>query len=431
MSEGGWGAALVLSLRDRAKLPQSVALRSGGSRWPPHPDGTHMHGKAGTWLLNIGHAIDHMFLLIFATAVTSIAADFGLARWEDLMPWGTLAFFLFGIGSLPAGRLGDLWGRRPMMIVFFVGIGVSAVLVSLARSPFEIAVTLGLLGAFAAIYHPVGIPMLVRGSPRPGWTLGVNGLAGNLGVALAAVVTGFLVKHLGWRAAFAIPGLFAVGCGIAFALLVRDDGPAPARRRPQQAEVPQGMFLRLFLVMTLASTSGSLLFNFSTNGNYELLRERLAAVTADPATLGLLLALVYAAASVAQLVVGRLIDRFPLKPLYLAVIAVQIPLLALAAFADRWWLYALQLLFMIAIFGAIPFTEAMIVRYVDDSMRSRVAGMRLTVSFGASSAAVWLLGPLVREAGFSALLLLMAAIACCTLFTVAWLPPAPGQDKAG
>ena len=29
-------------------------------------------------LLNIGHAADHMFLLIFATAVASIAADFGM-----------------------------------------------------------------------------------------------------------------------------------------------------------------------------------------------------------------------------------------------------------------------------------------------------------------------------------------------------------------
>src|SRR5690606_28474529 len=196
-----------------------------------------MHGKAGVWLLNTGHAIDHMFLLIFATAVTAIASDFGLTRWEELMPWSTLAFFLFGVGSLPAGRLGDLWGRRPMMIVFFVGIGAAAILVSLAQSPLQIALALGLLGAFAAIYHPVGIPMLVRGSPRPGWTLGVNGLAGNLGVALAAVVTGFLVKYLGWRAAFAIPGLFAIGCGITFAFLARDDGPAPARRTPLQAEV--------------------------------------------------------------------------------------------------------------------------------------------------------------------------------------------------
>ena len=79
-------------------------------------------------MLNLAHAVDHLFLLIFATAVSTIALEFGFARWEDLMPYGVGAFFMFGLGSLPAGRLGDLWGRRQMMLVFFVGMGLSAML---------------------------------------------------------------------------------------------------------------------------------------------------------------------------------------------------------------------------------------------------------------------------------------------------------------
>ena len=117
-------------------------------------------------LLNVAHAIDHMFLLIFATAVASIAADFGVARWEDLMPYGVGAFAMFGIGSLPAGRLGDLWGRRRMMLVFFFGMGVSALIVAVTQSAWQLAAALTLLGAFSAIYHPVGIPMLVQRSAR-------------------------------------------------------------------------------------------------------------------------------------------------------------------------------------------------------------------------------------------------------------------------
>jgi MFS family permease len=66
-----------------------------------------------------------MFLLVFATAIGTIAAAFGMTRWEDLMPYGVGAFALFGLGSLPAGRLGDHWGRRRMMLVFFFGMGVS------------------------------------------------------------------------------------------------------------------------------------------------------------------------------------------------------------------------------------------------------------------------------------------------------------------
>jgi len=384
-----------------------------------------MHNRSTNLLLNIGHAIDHMFLLIFATAVTTIAQEFGLTRWEDLMPYSAAAFFFFGIGALPSGKLGDHWGRRSMMLLFFFGMGAAALLVAVTQSPLQLALALALLGCFASIYHPVGIPMLLQGAKRPGWTIGVNGFAGNLGVALAAVVTGFLVKYVGWRMAFAIPGVISLACGVAFVLSAKAETAPPAKRKATQVELPTGVLARVFVIMTLAATSGSLLFNFSTNGNYELLHERFATISQDPARLGALLAGVYTIASLAQLVVGRLIDRFSLKSLYLSVLALQIPFLALAANADQWTLYVLQVLFMIAIFGAIPFTDAMIVRYVDDRMRSRVAGMRLAVSLGASSVAVWLLGPLVKQAGFSVLLWIMSGIALTTFMVVSLLPTAP------
>ena len=93
-----------------------------------------MNDRLTRSLLNLGHALDHMFLLIFATAVTSIATEFGFQKWEDLMPYSVAAFFFFGVGSLPAGKLGDQWGRRSMMIIFFIGIGAAAIGVSLARA---------------------------------------------------------------------------------------------------------------------------------------------------------------------------------------------------------------------------------------------------------------------------------------------------------
>src|SRR4030095_6315977 len=102
-------------------------------------------------LLNVAHAIDHMFLLIFATAVTTIAADFGLARWEDLMPYGVGAFALFGLGSLPSGRLGDLWGRRRMMLIFFFGMGVAALIAAITQSAWQRAAALDALGALASV----------------------------------------------------------------------------------------------------------------------------------------------------------------------------------------------------------------------------------------------------------------------------------------
>jgi MFS family permease len=394
---------------------------------PPARDTT----RAVALLLNIGHAIDHMFLLIFAAAVGTIALEFGFSKWVDLMPYGVGAFVLFGLGALPSGRLGDLWGRRRMMLVFFFGIGAAALLTALAQNAWQLAGALTLIGAFASIYHPVGIPMLVQRSPNPGAVIGMNGLAGNLGIAVAALVTGFLVKWIGWRAAFALPGLVAIGLGVVFAWVCPPEGLAPAKRAGNGGKaLPPALVARVLAVMTGAAVTGSLLFNFTTNGNAQLLTERFIGIVEDPALLGAMLAAVYAVASIAQVVVGRLIDRFALKPLYLWITLAQIPMLGLAAHAQGWWLLALLVGSMIFIFGAIPFTDAMIVRYVDDANRSRVAGVRLTVSIGISSLAVWLLGPFVKGMGFSALLWTMALIAACTAMVVTLLPAQGTVDAA-
>jgi MFS family permease len=380
------------------------------------------HPPLTTVLLNLAHAIDHLVLLIFATAVGAIAVDFGFSRWEDLMPFATGAFVLFGLGSVPSGRLGDHWGRREMMIVFHFGIGVSCLLAAVTQSAWQLAAALTLMGAFASIYHPVGIPMLVQHTTRPGAVIGVNGLVGNLGIAVAAVLTGFLVKYFGWRVAFAVPGIVTIALGLLFWRAVPREEAPPARRAPKQSDLPRGELVRAVLVLTVTSTCGSLVFNFTTNGNGELMADRMRAVTADPAAVGALLGLVYVIASFSQLVVGRAIDRYPLKRLFLFIVLMQIPLFLLAAFASGWAFYAVAIAFMAFVFGAIPFTDALIVRYVDDRMRSRVAGVRIAIAFGVSSLAVYLLGPLVKAHGFAFLLALLAVIAAVSAVAVTRLP---------
>lgn len=389
------------------------------------------HPAAVKFLLNVAHGIDHMFLLIFATAVASIAIEFGFSKWEDLMPYSVGAFALFGLGSLPAGRLGDVLGRRVMMIAFFLGIGASALLVSVTQNAWQLAGALTLLGAFAAIYHPVGIPMLVQNVKNYGAVIGVNGLAGNLGIAVAALVTGLLVKWVGWRAAFAVPGLVAIACGIVFALVCPKEEHAPSKGKGAKAPVTlsPAMLVRVFAVMTAAAATSSILFNITTNGNSQLLSESFRGVIEDPAVLGALLAVIYTVASFAQIVVGRLIDVMPFKPLQLWLSVAQVPLLIVAAYTQNWGMFAALMAVMILIFGSIPFTDAMIVRYVDDRLRSRVAGMRLTVAFGISSLAVWLLGPLVKTVGFSTLMWILAGVAAIKAAIVLLLPdePAPAQ----
>lgn len=381
-------------------------------------------------LLNIAHAFDHLFLLIFAAAVAPIAIEFGFAKWEDLMPYSAGAFFLFGLGSVPAGRLGDLWGRRSMMLLFFGGIGAAALLTALSQNAWQLAAGLSLIGAFASIYHPVGIPMLMERATNAGATIGFNGLSGNLGVAVAALLTGFLIQAWGWRAAFVVPGILAIVFGLVFAKVCPKEREAPAKRKGGAVvKLSPKMLARAMIVMTAAAISSSILFNFTTNGNGQLMLERFQSVMQDPVKLGVLLAIVYAVASVAQVVVGHLINRYALKPFFMIMVLMQIPMLYLASSAQGWWLFAALTGVMLFIFGSIPFADVMIARYVDDHIRSRVSGIRLGVSFAVSSLSVFLIGPVVKSIGFDNSLLLLACFPILTLLVLSMLPSRQDELK--
>jgi len=383
-------------------------------------------GRITNLFLNLGHALDHLMLLVFATAVIGIAAEFGLA-YGDMLPLATGAFVMFGLGSLPAGWLGDHWSRRGMMIVFFFGLGLSSIAVALCNSSGQMVVTLTVLGMFAAIYHPVGIAMLVQDAKKVGITIGINGLAGNLGIAAAALLSGYLMKHYGWRSAFVAPGIVSILAGIGFWLLVPKELVSAAKRPKKTVDLPSGLVIRAFVVMTAIAICSSLIFNFTTNSMPKVFDERLVGITRDPFLIGVLLAGVYAVASLAQLGVGQLIDRFPLKTIVLPVIILQVPLFFLASNAENWGMLIVATGFMLLVFGQIPFGDSMIAQYFDDRMRSRVYAVRLTISFGASAVAINLISAIHAHGGFSAMMQTLSAIAVGSFVAALFLP---GKSEA-
>jgi len=372
-------------------------------------------------LLNLGHAVDHWVLAIFLYTVSVIAGVWG-ADWKELTPYAFGASFMFGAGSILSGKLGDQWGRRAMMIVFFAGMGFSCLLIALCQNKWQIGAALTLMGAFSSIYHPVGIPMLVQKAERPGFVIGVNGLIGNLGIAIGSSLSVLLATRWGWQTAYIVPGVICLLGAVLFARLVPPEEHAPARRKARAVELPSKIMARVFVIMTCAAVSGSIVFNFTTNSNGEMLKARIAELAANPLLLSMVLLGVFTVASLAQLLVGALIDRFPLRTVYLPILVAQVPLFVLASYATGWVLVVMTTLFMVFVFGAIPFTDAMVVRFVDDRMRSRVTGMRLAIGFGVSSLVVAAIGPSVKAAGFPTLLLSLAFVATCTVLAISFLP---------
>ena len=75
--------------------------------------------------LNVGHFLDHLFMLVFATAAAlQLSTKWGMS-YAELVPYATPGFIAFGVCAIPAGWLADKWSREGMMVVFFIGIGAS------------------------------------------------------------------------------------------------------------------------------------------------------------------------------------------------------------------------------------------------------------------------------------------------------------------
>ena len=372
--------------------------------------------------LNLGHLLDHLVMLVFPTVVIALAREWD-RPYAELLPLALGGFIAFGAFALPAGWLADHWSRYRMMALFFLGIGAALFLTGFASSPWHIGLGLALTGMFAAIYHPVGIAMLVAAPVKLGSALGWNGLWGNLGLAAAAIVSGALMDLWGWRAAFFVPGIVSIAAGAAYLALVPDPGPVHKKSNSIGLHVDRGTMARIFVILLVATSCSGVIFNSTTIAMPKLFEERLQALTQTNLGIGALVALVYTLAAFAQLAMGSLIDRFELRRLMVGIALVQIPLLALAANLQGWAMLAGALLMMLAVFGQIPLNDAIVGRYCADEYRGRVFAVRYVVTLSVAAVAVPMIALLHRtEGGFRNVFLVLAALAAGMLIASLFFP---------
>ena len=381
--------------------------------------------------INAAHVIDHMFMLIFPAAVLGMTQAFAL-DFAALIGLSLGGFIAFGACSLPAGWLGDHWSRRRMMLVFFFGIGASAIFTGLSHNAPMLVLGLTLIGIFAAIYHPVGTAMLVAYAQNRGREIGINGMWGNLGVAFSALITGLLVAHFGWRAAFILPGVVAMVLGVGFALQVREE-PVPKRpHTPLKGAGGQRISMAVvFGVLALATATGGVVFNATTMTYPKLFQERLHELFASPQTLGVVVSLAYAFGAVAQLSIGRVLHRVSLKWPFVVLTMCQAPLLYALAYGEGWGVIALGAAFMFVVFGQVTVNDAMVANFVAPQWQSRVFALRYCLSFGASATAIPLISYVEPLQGLVGLYLILAAIAALTFVAALAFPRTPSEALAG
>ena len=382
--------------------------------------------------LNLGHFIDHLLMLVFATAAAlTLAREWGMS-YAELIPYATPGFVAFGLFSLPAGWLADKWSREGMMLVFFFGIGMSAIATALAQSPLQMAVGLFAIGVFGAIYHPVGIPLVIQGYMKTGLRIAVNGVFGNLGVAVAALLTGYLVDQSGWRSAFIWPGLVTIVIGAGYAILVgrgRSEGAStdaggasPENATAGEMQLGRHLLIRVFAIVFVSTAIGSLVFQSTTFTLPKIFEERLGDLAVSATLIGWYAFVVFAIASMGQLVVGYLVDRFSIKTVFVAVAIFQV--IFFLAMIGRVGNVALlvAIAFMLVVFGQIPINDVLVGRITKSEWRSRAYGLRYVIGFTVMASAVPMVAWIYARWSSDALFIVLAAAGAGILIAVVMLP---------
>ena len=388
--------------------------------------------------LNAGHFFDHLIIPIFAAvAALALAREWGMG-YAQLIPYATPGFVAFGLFAVPAGWLADKWSREGMMLLFFLGIGIAAVLTALADTPLQIGLGLFVIGMFGAIYHPVGLAMVVQGRTKTGMPLAVNGVFGNLGVGCAALITGFLIDQTGWRSAFVWPGVVCIVLGLAYALFlfaIRQSGNDADRASGAKAnsgqtlQVTGTILIKIFAVIFFSTAVGGLIFQSTTFSLPKIFDERLGELAVTATSVGGFAFAVFALASIGQLIVGYLLDRISLKLVFLVVAGIQVVFFTLMVGATGSVALAVSAVFMLAVFGQIPINDVLIGRITRSEWRSRVFGLRYIVTFSVSASSIPLIAWIYGFWGFDALFWVLTAAALAILIVVVFLPAAAARSE--
>lgn len=388
------------------------------------------------WISATTHGLVHAAVLLLPPLLTDLRAEFGVSLLA-ILGVANLMQLAFGLAAVPAGRLADRYGSRSMLLLAAGGCTASLVAVALAPSFWMLSAALVTLGVSAGIYHPSGLSLLSRGvsAHEQGRVLGIHGVGGNLGAAIAPAWSAMFATQWGWRYGFAAAAVLSVGC-LALTATLPNVKVAPAVHRHGEPtslrdllvslrQLWQSRQLRWLLISTTAG-------GFVYQGVVTFLPLHLAQSSGGMLNASLLMSVVLIAGIVAQRFGGELADRLPRERLFLAEMALFAPVMLLLGLSSGVGLIALALTAGFLWYMAQPLCIAMAAAYANSRDHGLVFGVQFAATFGIGSFASTLGGLLVARGGTSLAFLGFGAVALLQLGAAFVLAQgARGQSATG
>ena len=390
--------------------------------------------------LSGAHSLVHAVELAYAALLLRIEAEFG----TDLLLLGVLAnvgAFAFGLGALPAGFLVDKLGSVRVLQLSLGGAAVGAVLVAASPSEIVLGITLAAMGLLTGLYHPAGFALLAR-TRRRARNVGLHGVAGNLGVAVAPVLLTGIAVASDWRVSYvALGGLALIGFLYTLRLprggaldegLVGeppgDDGPSRVEPAAGGDETPPGATKEApagtplapprrswlpLLVVYLANVIQGFVYRGSVTFIPTHIEEQITGSLfgIDGAGLaGALATIALLGGALGWYLGGHLAERFPRYPLVMTTWVATTPLLALTAITGGPLLIAIIFAFVVMNFAMAPALVTLVADFSPPGRMGASYGVMFFLAFGLGSFAATLAGFTADRWGTDAVFTVLALV---------------------
>ena len=218
-----------------------------------------------TVAVTTSHGVMHAYLVIMPALMPLMAGELGsLALLAYL---ASIANALYGWGSFPVGFLADIVSRKRLIMLSMIVCGLSSIIVGFSGNIWLTGAGMILLGIGASLYHPPGYShMALLSVEMRGRFMGIQGLGGDMGMAIAYITSAALGVTLGWRYTFALWGVVGLLMAACDLFLVEDVPVEPEdRSKPREGYVAtvKKMFTtdqrtNLILVLLVVMLSGGL-----------------------------------------------------------------------------------------------------------------------------------------------------------------------------
>lgn len=345
------------------------------------------------WKRNLAISLTGSFTTIVAMTLLLpflplYVAELGVSEHAAIVQWSGIAygatFFAAALVAPLWGRLGDIYGRKLMLVRASLGMTIAISLMGMAENVWQL-VALRLFVGLAGGYASGSMVLVATQTPkdRSAWALGVLSsgiMAGNL---VGPLIGGALPPIVGIRGTFLAAGGVIFLAFLATTFLMKEE-KSPARR--QAAKESGGWRAIPDKAPVVAMLATGLLLMLANMSIEPIITVYVAQLVEDQGRVTMTAGIVMSATALGSILsasrLGKLADRIGHWPVIAGALAFAALLLIPQAFVtNAWQLIALRFLMGIALGGLLPCITAVIRHSVPDSAAGSILGYSISTQY--------------------------------------------------